>query len=110
MAVNRIIECFSRDLVIEYCLGFESSEVYTGPPLFVETHPDCTNRSLARLPLHMYAQAIIPTFLMWNINVGLFLCIGLTLTQLRSYEMFTACIIVKPTKTWAFGEFATSSY
>jgi len=62
MAVNPIIECFSRDLVTEYCQGLESSAIYNAPPFFVETLPGRSNRSLPRLPLHMYAEGIIPAF------------------------------------------------
>ena len=69
MAVNPIIECFSKDLVTEYCPGLESSAFYTEPPFFVKTLPGRSNRSLPRLPLHMHAQEIIPTFLTWNINI-----------------------------------------
>jgi len=46
MAVNPIIERFSRDLGIEYCEGLESSTDYTVPPLFVETLSGLSNRSL----------------------------------------------------------------
>jgi len=50
MAVNPIIECFSRDLVPEYYQGSESSAVYTAPPLFVESLPGRSNMSLPCLP------------------------------------------------------------
>ena len=36
MPVNPIIECFSRNLVPEYCQGLESSAVYIAPPFVVE--------------------------------------------------------------------------
>jgi len=87
MAVNSIIECFSRDLITEYCQGLESSAVYTVPPFFVKTLPGRSNRSLSRLPFHMHALAIVSTFLTWNIHIGLCLPKALTLTQLGSYEM-----------------------
>jgi len=99
MAVNPIIESFRRDLVTEYCQGLESSAVNTAPPFFVETLPGRSNRSLPRLPLHMHAQAIIPTFLMWNIYIGLCLPKDLTLTRLRSYEMFEVLLIVRINKS-----------
>jgi hypothetical protein len=35
MAVNWIIEWYSRDPVTEYCQGLVSSEVDTAPPCFV---------------------------------------------------------------------------
>jgi len=92
--VNPIIECFSRDLVTEYCQGLASSAVHTAPPFFVETLHGRSNRSLPRLPLHMHAQAIVPTFLMSNIYIGLCIPKALTLTRLRSYEMFEVLLIV----------------
>jgi len=80
MAVDPIIECFSRDLIPEYCKGLESSAVYTAPPFFVESLHGDTNRSLPRLPLHMHAEEIISTFLTSNIYIGLRLPKALTLT------------------------------
>ena len=64
MAVNPTIECFSRDLIPEYCQGLESSAVYIAPHIFVESLHGHSNRSLPRLLLHMHAEEIIPTFLM----------------------------------------------
>jgi hypothetical protein len=55
MPDNPIIECFSRDLIREYCQGLESSAVYAAPPLFVESFLDRSNRSLPCLPLPMHA-------------------------------------------------------
>jgi len=95
MAVNPIIECFSRDLVTEYCQGLESSMVYTAPPFSVETLPGHSNRSQLRLPLPMHAHESIPTFLTSNIYIGLLLPKALTLTRLRSYEMFKVLLIVR---------------
>jgi len=69
MAVNPIIECFSRDLVLEYSHGLESSEVYIAPLFFVEFLHGCSNRSLPHLPLHMHAEEIIPPLLMLNIHI-----------------------------------------
>jgi len=94
MAVNPIIECFSRDLVPEYYQGSESSAVYTAPPLFVESLPGRSNMSLLCLPLHMHAKVIIPTFLTSTINIGLYLPQALTLTWLQSYEMIKVLLIV----------------
>jgi len=99
MAVNPIISSFCRDLVTEYCQGLESRVVYTAPPCFVETIPGRSNRTLPRLPLHMHAQAIIPTFLTWNINIGLCLPKALTLTRLWSYEMLEVVLIVRINKS-----------
>jgi len=42
----------------------------------------------------MNAKAIIPTFLTWNINIGLCLPKALTLTGLRSYKMFEVLLIM----------------
>jgi len=95
IAVNPIIESFSRDLVTEYCQGLESSTVHAAPPIFVETLHGRSNRSLPRLPLHMHAQAIVPTFLMSNIYIGLCIPKALTLTRLRLYEMFEVLLIVR---------------
>jgi len=95
MPVNPISECFSRDLVPEYCQGLEASAVSTVPPVFVESLHGCSNRSLPRLPLHMHAEDIIPTFLSLNIYTGLCLPKALTLTRLRSYEMFEGLLIVR---------------
>ena len=82
MAVNPIIECVSRDLIPEYCHGSESSVVYSVPPIFVESHPGCSNRSLPRLPLQMFVEEFIPTLLISNINITLRLPKALTLTWL----------------------------
>jgi len=79
MAVTTIFECFSRDLITEYCQGVESSTVYTVPPSFVETLHGRSNSSLPCPPLYMHAQAIIPTFLTSNIYIGL--CLSNTLTS-----------------------------
>jgi len=58
MAVDQIIEYFWRDLVPEYCQGWESSVVYTAPPFFVESLHGCSDRSLPLLPLHMHAEEL----------------------------------------------------
>jgi len=62
MPVNPVIEYISRDLVPEYCQGLESSAVYTAPHFFVESLHGRSYRSHPRLPLHMHAEEIIPTF------------------------------------------------
>jgi hypothetical protein len=98
IVVNPIIECFSTDLFTEYCQGLESSAVHTAPPFYVETLHCRSNRSLPRLPLHMQAQAIIPTFLMSNIYIGLCIPKALTLTRLRSGEMFEVWLTVRINK------------
>jgi len=102
-AVNPINECFSRDLVIEYCQGLESSTVHTATPCFVETIHCRSNRSLPRLQLHMHAQALVPTFLTSNIYIGLCVPQALTLTRLQSYEMFKVLIIVGINKSVGVG-------
>jgi hypothetical protein len=99
MALNPIIECFSRDLVTEYCQGLESSAVHTAPPFVVETLHGRSNSSLPRLPSHMHAHAIVPTFLMSNIYIGLCIPKALTLTRLRSYEIFEFLLIVRINKS-----------
>jgi len=98
MAVDPITECFSRDLVPEYCHGLESSGVYTAPPFFVESLPGRSNKSPPRLPLHMQAEKIAPAFLTLNIYIGLRVPKVLTLTCLRSYEMFEGLLIVRISK------------
>jgi len=80
MAINPIIECFSRNLVIEYCEGLKSSAVYTAPPIFVKTLHGCSNRIQPPLPLHGHAQATICTVLTLNISMRLCLPNALTLT------------------------------
>jgi hypothetical protein len=80
MAVNPIIEYFSRDLVPEYCQGLESSAVYTAPGHFVKSVHGGSNRSLPRPLLQMHAEDIIPTFSTSNINIGIYLPNALTLT------------------------------
>jgi len=80
MAVDHIIECFSRDFVPKYCHGLETSMVYTVPPFFVKSHPGRSNRSLPRLPLHIHAEEIVPAFLTSDIYIGLCLPKALTLT------------------------------
>ena len=93
--VNPIIECFSRDLVVECCLGLDSRGVNTAPPFFVGTLPGHSNRSLGRVSLHMHAQVTITTFLTSNIYIRLCLHKSLSLTQLWSYEMFEVLLIVR---------------
>jgi hypothetical protein len=80
MAFNRIIECFSRSLVPEYCDGIESSAVYTAHPFFVETFPGCSNRCLPSLLLNMDGEGINPTVLTSNIDSGQCVPKALTLT------------------------------
>ena len=94
MAVNPIIKCFWRDLVPEYCQGLYSSVVYPAPLYCVKSHHGRSNWSLPRLLLHMHAEEIIPTFLTSNIYIGLCLSIALTMTWLRSYEMFEVLLII----------------
>jgi len=99
MPVDPMIECFSRDLVPEYCHSLESSAIYTAPPFFVEFLPGRSSRSLPRLLLHMHAEEIIPAFLLSNIYIGLCPPKALTLTRLRSYEMFEVFLIVRFNKS-----------
>jgi hypothetical protein len=80
MAVNPIIECFSRDLVTEYCQSLESSAVYTAPSFVVKSLHGASNRSRPCLPLHMHAEEIILTFSTFNISIGRCLPKGNTLT------------------------------
>jgi len=97
MAVNPIIECFSKNLIPHYCHGFESSTgtaVYTVPPFFVESLHGCLDRSLPCLLLHMYAEDTIATFLTSNIYIRQGLPKALTLIWLRSYKMFKVLLIV----------------
>ena len=51
------------------------------------------------MPLHMYAEDIIPTFLTSNIYIGIWLPKALTLSRLRSYEMFEVLLIVRINKS-----------
>ena len=55
MEVNPIFECFSRDLVTEYCPSLESSAVYPAPHFVLETLPGRSIRRLPHLPLHTHA-------------------------------------------------------
>jgi hypothetical protein len=80
MPVYPIIECFSRDLISEYCQGLEASVVSTAPPILVESLNGRSNRSLPCLPLHMHAEEIVRTFLISNIYIGLCLPKALNLT------------------------------
>jgi len=95
LAVSHVIECFSRDLIPEYCQGLESSAVYTAPPFVVEFLLGRSKRSLPWLPLHMHAEKIIPKFLTSNIYMGICLPKALTLTQLRLHKMFEVLLIIK---------------
>ena len=95
MAVNPIIERFSRGLVPEYYHGLESSAVNTAPPICVESLPGCSNRSLPRLPLHMHAEEIVPAFFTLNIYIGQCLPEALTLTRVGLYIMFEVLLIVR---------------
>jgi hypothetical protein len=69
MAVNPIIDCFSRDLIPKYCHGLEFSVVYTDPPCVVESLHGRSNRSLPLLPLPMHGEEIIATVLTSNIHI-----------------------------------------
>ena len=95
MAVNSIIECFSRDLDTEYCQGLVSRAGYTAPPSCFETLPGRSNRSLPCLPFPMHAQEIISTFSVWNINIRLCLPKALTLKRLQWYKMIEVLPIVR---------------
>jgi len=95
MDVNPIIEWFWRDLVPEYCQGLESRAVYTAPPFFVESVHGRSDKSLPRLPLHMHAEDSIPPFFKSNMHIGWCLPTALTLSGLRSYEMFEVVEINK---------------
>jgi len=66
----------------------ESSAVYTVAPFLFKSLPGRSNRSLPRLPLHMHAEPIIPIFLISNFYIRVCHPKSLTLTQLRSYELF----------------------
>ena len=99
MAVDPIIECFSTDLVPEYCYGLDSSAVYTVHPSFAESLPGHYNRGLPCLPLHMHAEEIVPAFLKSNIYIGLCLLKAPTLTRLRSYEMFELSLSIRIDKS-----------
>jgi len=70
MALNRILECFSRDLIPEYCHGLESRVVYTAPPFLVQSLNGCSNRSEPPLPMHLDAEHFSPTFRMLIIYIG----------------------------------------
>jgi len=94
LAVNPIVECFTRDLVPEYCQGLESSMVNTPPPFFKQSLHGCSNRSLSRLPLHIHVEEIILIYSTLNINIGLCIPKALTLTRLWSYEMVEFWLIV----------------
>ena len=51
------------------------------------------------MPLHMHAEDIIPTVLTSNIHIGCCLPKALTLSRLRSYEMFEVFLIVRINKS-----------
>jgi len=80
MAVNPTIESISRDLIPEHFQGLESSTVYTTTSIFVESLDGHSNRSLPRLPVHMHADEMIPTFLTSNTIIRLCFPKALTLT------------------------------
>jgi len=67
-----------------------------------------SDRSLPRLPLHMHAENVFPTFLTSTINIGLCLPKAHTQTQLRMYKLFEVLPIVWNHKAWACWEFSTS--
>jgi hypothetical protein len=111
LAVTSIFECFSEILVTKYSHGLGSSAGYTAPPCVVEILPGRSNWFLppCRL-LHMHAQAMIPTFILLSIDIGLCLKKTLTLSRLRSCEMFDVLRIDRFTKSVGLsGEFSTSA-
>jgi len=69
------------------------------PRFVVESVHGRLNRSLPRLPLLMHAEDIIPTFLTPNIYIWICRPKALTLTRLRSYEMFEVLLIVRINKS-----------
>jgi len=95
MAANPMMECFSRDVITENCLGLHSIAVHIVPHGVVETLDGRSNRSQPCLPLHMHAQPIILALLMLNIFIGLCIPKALTRTRLRSYEIFEVLPIVR---------------
>ena len=106
MAVNRMIECFSRDLVPVYHHGLESGAVYTASPFCVESLHGHSNRSLPRLSLHIHAEEIIPIFLKWNIYIALCLPKALTLHDSSRTKCSKSWESPEPTNVWEFGEFS----
>jgi hypothetical protein len=91
------------DLIPEYGQGLESSAVYTVHPFFVESIHGHSNRSLPRLPLHLQAEDIIPTFSTSHISSGICVPKALTLRQLQLYEMFDVLLIVRFNKRVGIG-------
>jgi hypothetical protein len=90
MAINTFPGFFARDIIPEYCDGFESSEVHSGPSFFVEFLPSSSNRSIPHLALSVHAKEIICIFIKSSSYIPLCHLRSLTWTQPRSYKMFEA--------------------
>jgi len=95
MAVNPIIEFFSRDQVPKYCQSEESSTDYTSPPWFLEYLLCHSKSNLPHLVLHKHAEEVIPTFVTSIIDIGLCLPEAVKLSWLRSYKLFQVLPIIR---------------
>jgi len=94
MAVDPIIECFSRHLLPEYCQGLDSCAVNTAASFLVESIDGCPNSSLPGLQSNTHADKMIRTFLTSNIYITLYLPEALTLPRQQSYKRFDVLLIV----------------
>jgi len=103
MAVNPIIQSIWRDPIPEYCHGLDSSEVNTVPSIFVESLHGRSNSSRPRLPFHMHGEELIQTVLTSNIHIGWYLPKALTMSHLRSYEMFEFLLLIRINKSLSLG-------
>jgi len=91
MAGNPMLNAFqgiSSTSIITGESNLESNAVCTVPPFCFKSLPGHSNRSLSHLPLPIHAEDIIPTYVNWNTYIGLCWPKALTLTRLRSDELF----------------------
>jgi hypothetical protein len=70
MAINPIIEYFSRDLVPEYCHELESKAIPSVCPLFVESLHGRSSWSQHHELFHLHGEDIIPIVVTSNIHIG----------------------------------------
>jgi len=98
MAVNPIIERYSWDVVSAYCHGLESCVICIVPPYCFQFLPGRSNTSLSHLLLNMHTGDHIPTCLISNIYIGLYLPKAPTLTGLQWCKMFPSRLIISNRK------------
>jgi len=98
MAVNPMIEWFSRDLVPADCPTSESCTVYIAHPFFTKSLPGRANTSLHCLLLNLYTTTFLPLFVTSNIYIRQCITKSFSRTRLWSYKMFNVLLVFRINK------------